>query len=139
MNIIPGSAVRFKGQNQILTVNGVHKGFCYIVWSVEGGGIHEKGVLPESLELVSEKEVVEERKRFKKIESAKVGLTIGDQINKIGSPLVALFSVVAIVIQTYRLKDLEDKIDLLIKKPVSEITEIKNKEIEVNKLEGKDK
>ncbi|TGK79257.1 hypothetical protein EHQ23_19575 [Leptospira bourretii] len=126
MNIIPGSAVRFKGQNQILTVNGVHNGFCYIVWTVEGGGIHEKGVLPESLELVSEKEVEEERKRFKKIESAKVGLSIGDQFNKIGSIVIAAISIIAVVIQTDRIKELEIKIDSL-SKSISEETKVEDK------------
>lgn len=114
MNIISGSTVRFKGQRQILTVNGIVNGFCYIVWSDDGGKINEKSVLPESLEVVSDKEIELEKRRLNKIENAKAGLSIGDQINKIASPIVAFISILAVVYQTYRLKDLEDKIDALV-------------------------
>lgn len=134
-----GSTVKLKGGNQLMTVTQLREYNCEVTWTIEGGEINSYTYQLSALEIVSEKEVAQERKRYNRRENAKVGLSVANQINKIVSPLVALVSVIAISIQTNRLKDLENKIDMLIQKQTNEISEIKKVEIESHKTEVKGK
>lgn len=109
-----GSPVRLKGGHTIMTVTKMAGNDCTVTWTIEENKINSFAYDINALEIVPETEVEEDRNRINKRENAKVGLTIPDQINKIVSPIAALISVIVVAVQTYRLSDLEDKVDSLI-------------------------
>ncbi|TGM22029.1 hypothetical protein [Leptospira meyeri] len=124
-NINIGTPVRLKGDHKIMTVTKITGHICGVTWTISDSQINNFDFDLTALEIVPEKEVNEERRRINKRENAKFGLTFPDQFNKIVSPSVAIISVIAIFFQTYRLKDLEDKIDSLIKSHNADIVETK--------------
>ncbi|PJZ87425.1 hypothetical protein [Leptospira levettii] len=125
VNINVGSAVRLKGGHTIMTVTKITGVTCTVTWTVEDNKINNFAFELDSLDVVPDSEVKEDRRRINKRENAKVGLSVADQINKIGSPIVALISILAIVYQTYRLKDLEDRIDNLVNSIKSNTSQLK--------------
>lgn len=121
MSIRVGSIVRLKGQKEILTVNGIHDGFCFFLYKNYDGVILEKNAQVGSFELVPENEVRKEWERLNKIENAKVGLSSGEQFSKFVSPVVSVIAAVVVAWQTYKLDKLEEKVSLLLKKSQTEI------------------
>lgn len=124
-NISIGSVVRLKGDHKIMTAIQIIPGnICEVMWTIKDNEINTFKFELASLEVVPTSEVEEERKRYNKRENAKVGLSIPDQISKIGSPIVAALSVIAIAIQTYRLSKLEDEFTELVKLLKTNVIEV---------------
>ncbi|GBF44363.1 hypothetical protein LPTSP2_36660 [Leptospira ellinghausenii] len=109
-----GSTVKLKGGNQLMTVTQLREYNCEVTWTIDGGEINSYTFQLSALEIVPEKEVAQERKRYNRRENAKVGLSGGEQFSKYASPIAAILSALVLAFQAYTISGLKEKIDFLV-------------------------
>ncbi len=78
-----------------MTITNISGKMCTVTWTIEENKINNLALEINALDILPEAEDKEDRKRINKKENAKVGLSIADQISKIGSPIVAGLSILA--------------------------------------------